>query len=102
MAKKESDIQTEILEWLLWRGFFVWRNNNLAAPGRKFRGLYGTPDIIGILPDGRFLGIEVKSKKGKQSVYQATFQERCEDLGGLYILAYNLKDVIEVLGESPS
>ena len=29
------------------KGYFVWRHNNLAVPGRKFNGLKGVPDIIG-------------------------------------------------------
>ena len=97
MSKSESELQTEILEWLLWSGYFAWRNNNLAAPGRKFRGLYGTPDIVGILPNGLFLGIEVKSSRGIQSPHQKVFQEKSTQLGGKYILARSLQDVIDGL-----
>ena len=57
------------------------------------------PDVLGILPDGRFLGIEVKSKNGKQSYYQRAFQDKCDRLGALYILAYSLDDVIIFIDE---
>lgn len=95
---KESDLQTQILEWLLWRGYYAWRQNNLAPMNRKFRGMRGLPDIIVILPpNGQFVGIEVKSGRGIQSKHQEIFQKNLEKLGGIYILAKSLKDVEEVL-----
>ena len=97
---KETALQRQILDWLLYNGFYAWRANNIAAPNRKFKGLYGVPDIIVILPGGLFWGIEVKSARGKQSFYQKSFQENCECLGGYYTLARKLDDVIIYLNEN--
>jgi len=47
----------------------------------------GTPDLCGFLPDGRFLGIEVKKPQGKtnknRAELQAEFREKCNAAGGL-------------------
>lgn len=46
---------------------------------------------------GRFLAIEVKGPKGKQSDEQAEFQKAVEAAGGIYCLARSLQDVIDCL-----
>jgi len=56
----------------------------------------GIPDIEGVYL-GRFCGIEVKSDKGRQSVNQKRFQSDIEKNGGIYILAYDVIDVINML-----
>ena len=77
--------------------FFHWRQNNLAVKGRTFIGMKGIPDIIVIYPpDGRFIGIECKKKGNKQTSDQEIFQLRLESSGGIYILAYEVEDVIKV------
>lgn len=50
-------------------------------------------DIIGVLPDGRHLEVEVKTAKGKQSPEQAIHAKRVTALGGVYILARDVPDV---------
>lgn len=96
----ESQIQTAILKKLQSKGFYVWRNNNGATYDHRIGGYRHNPyarrgvaDIIGVLPDGRHLEIEVKTKTGKQSPDQAIHQKRVEELGGLYILARSVKDI---------
>ena len=114
---KEHDLQTEILKkygalpWLR-----IWRQNTGVAVGMSViaqarrlgvlpdhlpvtrYGTPGQPDIMGIIgPNGRFLGIECKSEKGKQSPEQMTWQRMIESLGGLYILAKSIEDVEEAL-----
>jgi len=48
---------------------------------------------------GHFLAIEVKSKTGKQSAYQKTFQEYVEKSGGHYIIARDLITVMNKVDE---
>ena len=48
---------------------------------------------------GHFLAIEVKSKIGKQSAYQKTFQEYVEKSGGHYIIARDLVTVMNKVDE---
>jgi len=94
---KEKELQKLIIEWLRWKKYFFFRNNTGAfAPraGGFYRfGAVGSPDIICVV-DGRFVGIECKMVGKSQSVYQKNFQENLEAAGGIYILAYNLEDVM--------
>jgi len=57
----------------------------------------GVPDIVGILKDGRFLGIEVKTERGVLSPHQERFLQNINDAGGIGFVARNLEDVIEKL-----
>ncbi len=63
---KESKIQKDILEYLKSEGIFCWKNFTTGIPDKNIDGGYrtnpnsGMSDIMGILPDGRFLAIEVK------------------------------------------
>ncbi len=62
--QKETDIQADALDYLEMRGVFCWRNNT-GARGRVKYGKLGSPDIIGIMPNGRFIGVELKKPKGR-------------------------------------
>lgn len=94
---REAEIQSEILSYLFTIGVFCWRQNNLAAPGRRFTGKKGCPDILGLTPNGTFLGIEVKSEKGKLSPEQKNFQHAIIENNGLYIIATGIKDLLPYL-----
>lgn len=94
--KKEVEIQAEILYYLRRLHIFAWRNNNNGIPGRKFVGLRGVSDIIGIYK-GRFLAIEVKSKKGILSDEQNYFLDMVRKNNGIVIIARSLNDVVEVI-----
>jgi hypothetical protein len=92
-ANSESLIQGEILEYLRLRGVFCWRNNSgVARTGGRFIrfGSPGAPDILGILPDGRFLGIEVKTPTGIVSEDQEAFHEAATRSGALVFTAWSL------------
>lgn len=100
----EKDIQMTICKYLEIKGIFFWRQNNtpIYSEGR-FRAMpkyskKGIPDIIAILPPfGRFIGIEVKRPNGVISSHQEAFRRQLEAVGGEYIIATNLKDVIDFL-----
>ncbi len=97
--EKESDIQRTILEYLEIKKIFHYRNNSGAFVKDKhfYRfGAVGSPDII-CVKDGKYIGIEVKGKTGKQSDGQIKFQEELESAGGVYILARGLDDIMKVL-----
>mgnify|MGYP007071605163 CR=1 FL=1 len=100
-TRSESEIVKSILAYLSMRRIFSWRTNNIAVKGRTFHGLKGVPDIIGILPGGQFLGIECKSATGTQSVEQCAFQAQCKSIGGVYVLARSVDDVVKALPPKP-
>jgi hypothetical protein len=94
---KESDVQRQILDYLKLKRIFHYRNNSgvFVDANKHFYpfGATGSPDIICVL-NGRYVGIQVKAAKGKQSVHQKEFQNHLEAAGGKYILARDLDDVI--------
>jgi len=56
----------------------------------------GVPDLI-CCQEGRFVGIEVKTKTGRVSPEQEEFIRRINDAGGLAFVARDLDTVIEML-----
>ena len=93
MALAENQIQKEILQSLLRKGFFVWRQNQVHVKGRTFIGKKGLGDIIGVLPCGRFFSIEVKTDTGKVSVDQHKFIMDTRTNNGIAIVARSKSDV---------
>ncbi len=84
----ERNVQRACLEWLAAHGIYAWRQNQGAIPlqnggYRRFSGLKGVSDILGITNDGRFLAIEVKGPHGKMSKDQEDFQQAIADRGGV-------------------
>ena len=58
-------------------------------------GHKGSSDIIGILPDGRFLAVECKREKGGVlSPEQKEFRDKITQNNGVYILAHSVTDLI--------
>lgn len=55
----------------------VWRNISLIP---------GSGDLIGVV-QGRYVEVEVKTKKGRQSERQHFHQQAIEQCGGIYLLA---------------
>lgn len=95
----EKDIQSSIIEYLERRRIFCWKEHSGGMPmdGGKFMmpiGMKGKCDILGVLPGGRFLGIEVKRPSGKVSPYQEEFIQNVNLAGGLAFVAHSIDDVI--------
>lgn len=107
----EKDIQKTMLEWLLLKGFRVWRQNSGAMSGTykgksrfvRFNTQPGLSDIIGWIPPAlgppvaRFLAVEVKRPKGVVSPDQAAFLEKVNGDSGVGIVAHSLEELIEKL-----
>ena len=53
----------------------------------------GWPDITGLLPDGRFIGVECKAPSGRQSAAQKRMEVGIRRRKGIYILARSAEDV---------
>ena len=93
-----------ILEYLILRGAYAWRNNSGAARvegnsnqrGRFIRyGKKGSGDILGILPNGKFLSVEVKAGRDRLRPEQQEFMDDINIRGGVAMVARSLDDVIE-------
>lgn len=104
----EAEIQSAILDYLAARRILAFRVNsgnlllqNADGSSRRIKlAPMGTADIIGIAPGGRFLAIEVKGRKGKQTPEQVTFETSVREQDGIYILARSIDDVERGLEES--
>lgn len=101
-APLESAVVASCIKWLWNAGCFIWRNNTGAyktAHGSYVRfGLKGSSDIIGIIGGaganrGKFIAIEVKTKKNKQNPAQKVFEERINNNGGYYFVARSIDDL---------
>ena len=101
----EAELQAEILLAVGSRpDCRIWRNN--TGVGRSLSGdrvirfgLVGSADLLGILRGGRFLAVEVKTAKGRQSEAQRNFQSMIESMGGIYVLARDVQTVVDVIDE---
>jgi hypothetical protein len=98
----EQTIQRAILEYLNWKHIFCWKNNT-AGIYVKARNTYipshapGVADILGVLPGGRFLAIEVKSPTGRVSPHQQQFIDRINENGGVAFVARSVEEVEQQL-----
>ncbi len=108
---KESEIQSLIIDYLKIKEnqgklFFQRTNNNpIYDPvGKRFRSLAkgqkkGFPDIL-VLIQGKCIGLEIKTDKGRQSEEQKIIQKQFEQHGSKYYVVRNIEDVKKALEES--
>jgi len=98
---KETDIQFSICEYLAVKKHFFWRqNSNPIFSNGKMRAMpkfskNGIPDII-VIKDGYFIGLEVKTPKGKQSESQQVFEAQSIEAGAKYYVVRSIEDVQEI------
>lgn len=97
----ESQIQKAILDYLGYqRGIYFFRAGSGAVKtdtGRYFKtGKKGLPDIV-VCKDGKFIGLEVKTPKGRVSEAQEQAKADIELAGGSYFIVRSIDDVINIL-----
>lgn len=102
----EKAVQAAILRYLQICPYVAWSYRQNSG---KFKvqdkhgtrwveaGFTGCPDIMGMLKDGRFLGVECKSSSGRASQEQKNFGELVQQHGGVFIIARSVDDVVEGL-----
>lgn len=74
------------------------QKENIYRKPSKFT-LKGVSDIVGVLPDGKFLAIEVKSKTGSASMEQKAFIAKIISMNGMALIARSIEDVKNELKE---
>ena len=88
-GQKEDIVLSQCLEYLRLNRIYCWRNNvGCAKIGNRFMhfGLKGSSDILGILPNGRFLAVECKRENGgRLSENQKEFLKKIEENNGIAI-----------------
>ena len=101
MMTSEANIQNEIWIALSKAGCLLWRNNTGVLKDKtgrpiKFGLCKGGSDLIGIAPDGRFLGVEVKTKTGRIRPEQETFIAAVLRAGGRAGVARSVSDAMKI------
>ena len=100
-GRPERAIQNAIVQYLCLRGALVAVTDAGAAyrAGAFFGDAVpaGWPDITGLLPDGRFIGVECKTPAGRQSPAQKDMEQKIRRRNGIYILARSIDDVEKAL-----
>ncbi len=95
--KPELIIQKSILVYLRGMGCLVAVTDAGAAykAGAFFGDAIpkGWPDITGLLPDGRFIGVECKSDSGRQSPAQIRMACEIRLRNGIYVLTRSVEDI---------
>jgi ribosomal protein L32E len=101
----EAEIQRSILGYLKLKGIFAWRQNSGSfrmennGKSRFVRaGFTGISDIIGIMPDGTFLAIEVKRPGNVATLDQRAFLDAVRANCGDAFVATSIEDVRRELG----
>lgn len=108
LKQTEKQIEIQILQMLRLCNVFCWKMDRQGTFDPKLKSfrtnrnpfkIKGVSDILGILPNGQFLAIEVKSEKGKLSKEQQAFLDNVKLNGGVGVVAKNISQVVEGLRE---
>jgi hypothetical protein len=103
---RESDIQRQIVTWArlnpglvpcLFRvnsGTFQSFTGNIVAGAPR-----GTPDLIGYLPNGRMLAVEVKGPKGVRNRDQVEWAKKAKSHGCKVLCVQSLQAFVKALLE---
>lgn len=102
----EKAVKSACLKLLQKWGLHVIRNNTgtykmsyKAQSGNSREhwiicGLEGSGDLLTCNRKGRWIEVECKGTAGKQRLEQKERQKYVESIGGLYVLAYSIDDLI--------
>jgi len=102
MSRPEDNLQRQVASYLeIVRPDCVWthfpageaRTAITGAKLRRFGLKRGWPDLIFVLPGGRFAALELKAAAGRQSPDQKALQAEIERLGSLYLVCRTLAEV---------
>lgn len=101
----ETSLRKEIQVALVLEGCRLYRNNvgklkDLQERYVEFGLCPGSSDLIGWMPDGRFLAVEVKVRGGrtapKRLALQMAFQQAVRKDGGVAFFAYSVEEAINI------
>lgn len=86
----EKMIQNQILGYLRTIGIYCWKHwQGPMSP------LKGVSDILGIMKDGKFIAIEVKTDRGRVTPEQQNFLDIINRNNGMAFLAKSLDEVMQ-------
>ena len=87
MTRLESSIMREIRYYLTQEGYY-WSNLPAGIVGHR----QGDPDMIACIK-GRYVALEGKTARGRQSPRQKEVERLINDAGGIYAVVRSVEDV---------
>ena len=99
-SETTSSLTSHALMIANMNGCEVWRQNNHATRGRKFIGMDGLSDVIGVCKrTGIFLAFEIKGPGDKLSKAQIKFLDLVNKSGGIGIEVRNSREFTKIFLE---
>jgi hypothetical protein len=98
---EEADLKTAVMARLEKAGLRPYRISP-GVFGKRFvkTAPNGWPDLTVILPpQGQFLGIELKARKGRVSAPQEAMRDEIQEMGGVYVVVRSVAELETVLEE---
>jgi hypothetical protein len=100
----ETGLVKACLQYMQFQGIYCWRQNT-GAMERRHKGKrrfirFGAPgisDIIGCMPNGKFIAVECKVGRNTLTPSQLAFLQQIREADGIAIVAYSVDDVVEAL-----
>lgn len=106
-GKKQSEssaLTDAVIKYIKLHGGNAYRINTVGIYDKEMGGLRnsgmkkGLPDVIGI-HKGRFIGVEIKIGKDRQSDYQKDREVEINQAGGIYLIAKTFDQIKPLLDE---
>lgn len=92
-----NQITKHVIEELTWKGFHVWRQNQVPVRGRGFIGQKGLPDVVGFCKkSGKALYAEIKGEGDSLSEVQIEFMTKAKEAGCIVMIAQFKKGKYEL------
>lgn len=99
-----NSLTRQCLEYLKLKGIYAWRQSTVGvwdAAKQVYRkpkvSTRGVSDILGVLPGGTFLAVEVKAGKDTLSPEQGAFIDNVNRQGGLAFVVRDLDTLIATI-----
>lgn len=98
----EQDLVNQLLTYLRLKKCKVWRQNQGGMYDAKRRFVRfcsqpGISDIVGVLPNGRFIAVEAKVSGKKPQPHQKAFLDSINAIGGFAVCIHSLDEMQSAL-----
>lgn len=98
----ESELQKQVIDYLRFNGFFVYKNNVSGVKtkwGIVKNSTSGIADLT-CIKQSKILMIECKQQGKYQKPIQREFEKNWTEHGGSYYVVRNIDDVEQIIKES--
>ena len=96
--RNHQNLLKKVLVHLSSVGIFCYANNTGSIKGaNRYQqyGFPGSPDILGILPNGQYLGIEIKTGNAVQNKNQKKFKRKIDENHGMFVIIHSMEELLK-------